>query len=57
MFVLKIASTGSCGNGYALVSDEEILLVECGVPLIQMKKLINFQTSKVVGCLISHEHG
>lgn len=56
--LLKCNGSGSSGNGYTLISEAgEILLLECGVPVKEMLKSINYQTSKVVGCLISHEHG
>lgn len=37
-------------------SDGEILMVECGVSINEVKKALNFDFSGVVGCLISHEH-
>ena len=49
--------SGSSGNGYALISDNEILLLECGVPVKGMLKSINYQAGQVVGCPLSHEHG
>lgn len=55
--LVKTTATGSKGNNYALVSWGEILLLECGVPAKEMLKTIDYQTSKVVGCLLSHEHG
>lgn len=55
--LVKTTATGSNGNNYALVSGGEILLLECGVPAKEMLKTIDYQTSKVVGCLLSHEHG
>lgn len=55
--LVKTTATGSKGNNYALISGEEILLLECGVPAKEMLKMIDYQTSKVVGCLLSHEHG
>ena len=54
---LKVINSGSKGNGYALILDNEILLIECGVPVKEMLKAINYQTSKVVGCLLTHSHG
>ena len=30
--IVKIIGSGSSGNGYALISGEDILLLECGVP-------------------------
>lgn len=53
---LKVINSGSKGNGYALITDEEILLIECGVPVKETMKAIDYQTAKVVGCLCSHVH-
>lgn len=54
---LIIVNSGSSGNSYALQSDSgEILLIEAGVPLKEVKKAIGYKTSKVVGCIISHAH-
>lgn len=54
---LKCISSGSNGNSYVLISDKEILLIEAGVRLIEVKRHIDFQISKITGCIISHEHG
>lgn len=54
---LKVINSGSKGNGYALITGEEILLLECGVPAKEMLEAIDYQTSKVAGCLLSHSHG
>lgn len=54
--LLKCNGSSSKGNGYALISDKEILLIECGVPTKEMLKSIDYQTGKVVGCLCSHVH-
>ena len=55
--LMKCMGSGSSGNGYALISDDEILLIECGVPAKEMLRAIDYRTGKVTGCLISHEHG
>lgn len=55
--LLKCNGSSSDGNGYALIQGEDILLLECGVPVKTMLKSIDYQVGKVVGCLISHEHG
>lgn len=53
----RCAGTGSKGNSYALVADcGEILLIECGVKWSETMKMIDYQTSKVVGCIASHAH-
>ena len=54
---LKVINSGSSGNGYALISEAgEILLLECGVKGIEMKRAIDFQVGNVVGCLLTHSH-
>lgn len=54
--IVKTIGSGSSGNGYALISVGDILLLECGVPAKEMLKAIDYQTSKVVGCIASHVH-
>lgn len=54
--VVKVIGSGSSGNGYALISGEDILLLECGVPAKEMLKAIDYQTSKTVGCIVTHVH-
>lgn len=56
MIKLQVIASGSSGNAYALESDNEILLIECGVPWKKILKGINFQISKVVGCIATHAH-
>lgn len=53
---IKIINSGSKGNGYALTSEEEILLLECGVPAKDMLQAIDYQVGKVAGCIASHTH-
>lgn len=53
---LRVLGSGSKGNSYALVGDDEILLLEAGISFDKVKKGIDFQINKVVGCLISHQH-
>lgn len=55
--LMKCNGSGSSGNGYALIGAEEIILIDCGVPAKEMLKSIDYQTSKVVGCLSTHGHG
>ncbi len=53
---LKCISSGSKGNSYALQGKDEILLIECGKPFIEVKKAIDWQILKIKGCLLSHGH-
>lgn len=54
---LKIIGTGSTGNSYILHNNTEALLIECGVTVRKIKEALNFDFSKVVGCIVTHEHG
>lgn len=57
MVKLLCAGSGSSGNSYAIETDNgEILLIECGVRWKKTLKMIDFMTSKVVGCLVTHQH-
>lgn len=53
---LKIINTGSVGNCYAIVVNGKYLLLDCGVPYIQIAKALQFQMASIVGCLLTHEH-
>lgn len=54
---LNILGSSSDGNCYILQNETEALIVECGVSMKDVKKAIDFNVSKVVGALVSHEHG
>ena len=53
---LKIIGTGSKGNAYVLENEHEALLIECGVNISEIKKVLNFNLNKIVGCIVTHEH-
>jgi phosphoribosyl 1,2-cyclic phosphodiesterase len=54
---LKVIGTGSKGNAYLLENDSEALLIECGVNIKAIKQALKFNLSKLVGCIVTHEHG
>lgn len=53
---LKILGSSSKGNGYVLEADNEALIIEAGVKLLEAKKAVGFNISKVVGCIVTHQH-
>jgi len=55
---MHLITNGSCstGNQYVLDSGNELLLLEAGIKMADVKKSINFQLPKVVGCLATHIH-
>lgn len=54
--ILKVIGTGSKGNAYVLENEHEALLIEAGVNIKEIKKAVNFDYSKIVGCIVTHEH-
>lgn len=53
---LSCLGSGSSGNSYALMSDDEILILDAGLSVKAMMPVIDFQISKVSGVLITHSH-
>lgn len=54
---LKVLGSGSSGNCYILENDNEALIIEVGVPLMEVKKVLDFNVRKIVGVVVSHSHG
>ena len=54
---LKILGSSSEGNCYILENDKEALILEAGVSFGKVKKALDFNISKIVGVLVTHEHG
>ena len=53
---LTVIGSSSRGNGYVLQNDSEALIIEAGMKLMDAKKALDFNTAKVKGCIISHQH-
>lgn len=53
---LLVLNSGSDGNCYLLQSDSECLVIENGVPFLEVKKALNFNIRCIVGALSSHKH-
>lgn len=54
---LKCISTGSSGNCYLLQADSgETLILDCGIPIKEIKKGLNWNVKDVVGVLCTHQH-
>lgn len=48
--------SSSSGNSYILKGSTESLVVECGLPLKDVKKALDFKIGTIAGCVISHQH-
>jgi len=55
--ILKVLGSESAGNCYLLESDNEVLIVEAGIRLQEIKLALDFDLGKVIGCLVTHAHG
>ena len=56
MLKLKCLATGSSGNCYLLSTENETLILDCGIPIKEIKKGLDFDLSNVVGCVTTHAH-
>lgn len=54
--ILKCLSSGSSGNCYLLSSETETLILDCGIPIKQIKKGLDWDISRVVGVCVTHAH-
>ncbi|MCM1075991.1 MAG: MBL fold metallo-hydrolase [Lachnospiraceae bacterium] len=48
--------SSSQGNCYILKSSTDVLLIECGKPLKEVKKALDFHICNIAGCIVSHQH-
>ena len=54
---LKCLGSSSAGNCYLLTSNSgETLILDCGVPISEIKKGLNWNIKNVVGCVVTHRH-
>lgn len=54
---LKCIETGSSGNCYTITSDSgETLILDCGTPIKEIKKGLDWNIKDVVGVLCTHRH-
>jgi phosphoribosyl 1,2-cyclic phosphodiesterase len=54
---LKCIATGSTGNCYLLQANNgETLILDCGIPIKEIKKGLNWNVKDVVGVLCTHKH-
>lgn len=54
---LIVLGSNSAGNCYILQNGTEALIIECGVPFMDVKQTLNYNIRQIVGALVTHEHG
>ena len=56
--ILKTIGSGSSGNCHLFkASNGETLILDCGVPVSEIKKGLDWNIKNVVGCVVTHGHG
>lgn len=56
MIEFSTYASGSSGNLYRISDGSASLLIECGIPIREIRKRLNFELSNISGCLVSHGH-
>lgn len=55
---LHIIGSSSKGNAYLLQANSgEVIVLEMGIKFIEIQKVLSFNISNILACLITHEHG
>lgn len=54
---LKVLGSSSKGNSYILEADTGSLILDAGVRFSDIQEALDFDLSRVRGCLVTHEHG
>lgn len=56
MITIHTLATGSKGNCYHITDGSTALLLECGIKYKDIQRKLNYETDKLAGCLVTHEH-
>lgn len=54
---ITVLNSGSSANGYVIQNEQEAVVLECGCSLTEAQKALGFNTAKVAGVFVTHEHG
>lgn len=54
---LKTLATGSSGNCHLLIADNgEASILDCGIPIKEIKRGLGWNIKKFCGCVVTHSH-
>jgi len=53
---LKVLGSNSSGNCYLLQTETDTLILDCGVRYKDIQVALNFDSSGVAGCIVTHRH-
>jgi len=54
---IQVLASGSRGNCYRVTDGKTALLLDCGIPFAEIRKTLDYRTSEIAACLLTHEHG
>lgn len=54
---IKVVATGSSGNTYLLINNDEVLVLDAGCRFLEVKKALGFNIRQIAGVVVTHEHG
>ncbi|SEP57525.1 Phosphoribosyl 1,2-cyclic phosphodiesterase [Virgibacillus subterraneus] len=57
MIEINTLASSSKGNCYRITDGSTPLLLEAGIAFKDIRRALNFNTSDLAGCLVTHEHG
>lgn len=53
---IKVLASGSSGNCYVVSDSKTKIMLECGIPIVAIKKGCDFKVHEISACLLSHGH-
>ena len=56
MIKIQSLASSSAGNAYHITDGRFPLLLECGIPWKRIQQGLNYETSSIGACLVSHSH-
>ena len=56
MLTLKTIASSSAGNFHILRRNDEVLILDCGIPMAKIKQALNWQIGGIKAVLVTHVH-
>ena len=53
---LTVLGSSSHGNCYLFESSDSVLVLEAGVPMLQVKRALHWDITKIAACIVTHRH-
>lgn len=57
LMLIRVLASGSSGNCTVIENENgELLILDAGIDIKQIKQGINFRVGDIAGCVITHKH-